>query len=142
MTKRRSVKKSNAPKANAPERDDILVDDKPAIIDYDKVRYEQRGLDTFTIKLKDGSDLVVKGHDIAMDKKGTDEAKLPIYQIFEYVLSEVNVQHQKTFNDGPVWDADTLETRIEIAFESQYIQVVKAVLWPGEWICVTREFGQ
>ncbi len=136
MTKRRQVKKA------PPERNDVLVDDKPAVVDYDEVRFKQRGLDVFTIKLKDGTDVVVKGHDIAMDQKGTEEAKLPIYQIFEYVPAEVQVQHQRTYNDGNTWNPETLEIRLENALENQYIQVVKAVLWPGEWICVTREFGQ
>jgi len=136
MTKRRPVKKAQQ------ERNDILVDDKLAVADYDKVRFNQRGLDVFTIKLKDGTDIVVEGHDIAMDQKGAEASKLPIYQIFEYVPSEVQVQHQRTYNDGVAWNPETLEIRLENAVEEQYIQVVKAVLWPGEWICVTREFGQ
>lgn len=137
MTKRRTVRKADKPK---PEP--VLLEDESVITNYDKVRYEQRGLDTFTIKMKEGEDVVVLGHDIALDQKGTQDAKLPIYQIFEYVLTVVDVRHRKAFNEGPEWDPDTQVVRVEHTFnEKQYVQVVKAILWPGDWKCVTREFG-
>lgn len=136
-TKRKPVRKK-------PEEQEtpVLIDDKTSIVGYDKVRYEQRGLDEFTVTLQNGETLVVLGHDISLDTGGTDDTKLPIYQIFEYVPVDAEVQHQKTYNDGPIWNPESIETRIETSLSKQYIQVVKAILWPGEWICVTRELGE
>lgn len=140
MTKRKPVRRA---KADQEKPDPVLLEDESVITNYDKVRFLQRGLDTFTIRMNEGDDVVVLGHDIALDQKGTQDAKLPIYQIFEYVPSLVDVRHRKAFNEGQVWDPDTQVVHVEHTYnEEQYVQVVKAVLWPGQWTCVTREFGQ
>jgi hypothetical protein len=142
MTKRRPARRV----ANLDEdsEDLVLTEERSIITNFEEVRIEQRGLDTFTIHWKDDKEPVrVVGHEIGMASSESENAKLPIYQIIEYVPFEVSSRYTRAYNKGNVWDDKTQAIVIDnVEDDVQYVKVVKAILWPGEWAFVTRSLGE
>jgi len=141
MTKRKPVRRALADGEEAP--DPVLIDERAAITNFEEVRLAQRGTDKFTIIRKDQPDVEVFGHEIGMAQGNESEAaKLPLYQIVEYVEVAADVRYTRAYNPGADLDLENQSVQVEnIEGDKQYIKVVKAILWPGTYDIVTRELG-
>lgn len=143
-----ATKKRYTPK-DAPE---IVTDQRSKITNFEEARLGHRGLDTFRVyKLsddaKDGEPklvLEVKGHEIGMSSSESEVAKLPIYQIIEYVEMTADVRVTTAVNIGEEYSERPSDNKVVIENkegEKEFVNVVKALLWPGEWSFISREYG-
>jgi len=142
MTKRKYTPSS--------EQEEILTDERKSFLDFESARVAARGLDTFKVYKLDpvtGAPVLVLdvlGHEIGMSKAESDIAKLPIYQVVEYVeIKGENMLVTKAINKGSEFNPEKSQNvTVEFLEEgSKFVQVVKAYLWPGEWSFVERELG-
>lgn len=140
-----STKRKYTPK-DAPE---IVTDQRSKITNFEEARVAHRGLDTFSV-FRVGSDgepikiLEVKGHEIGMSSSESEVAKLPIYQIVEYVEITADVRVTTAVNIGEEYSDRASDNKVVIENkdgEQEFISVVKALLWPGEWAFIERELG-
>ena len=128
------------------EEELVLVNEHTTIVNFEEVRLANRGLDTFTVNKKEGQQEVIMGHEIAMAPKSEIEVgNLPIYQIIEYVeVDGAELRHTRQYNPGDTLVANEDQTILvdnEDGKHKHYVNVVKAILWPGEWSTVTRVLG-
>jgi hypothetical protein len=144
MTKRKPVRRTAKPKEAEVIPDPVLIDEHPAILNFEEIRLAQRGLDTFTIHRGERPEIIVEGHEIGMAQGGESEAaKLPLYQIVEYVKVLASVRVTRAYNPGETLNAEKQTYQVANESESeQYIKVVKAILWPGTYDAVTRVLGE
>lgn len=141
-----AAKKRYVPK-DTPE---VMTDRRSTITNFEEARVAHRGLDTFRVyKAVDGQTdpklvLTVEGHEIGMSKSESDVAKLPIYQVIEYVEITADVRVTTAFNIGEEYSDRAGDNKVVIENkegEKEFVSVVKALLWPGEWSYIDRTYG-
>ena len=72
----------------------------------------------------------------------SEASRLPLYQIVEYVEVSADVRYTRAYNPGNDLDMEQQSVQVEnVEGDSQYIKVVKAILWPGTYDIVTRDLG-
>jgi hypothetical protein len=126
------------------ELPEVVINEQWALRNFEEVRYNQRGMDKFTINRNDGSTLEVLGHEIAMSKAESERVNHPVYQIIQYIPMTFEAQPTRQVIKGELLNDQNAVVKVgEITEEhTEYVQVVMWIGWPGTYTDVVRELGE